>query len=204
MAVILNRTRKNGKSIIDTLVEENQFQAVTGTKNNPGPSPHFKSGPSEKNLKMLEGASKDILPNVSKNLDSFTATDPKAYVEGTSMAWLDKLKNTPGSFEKSGTLFAENQYNGKYKGAATLTASAKELKPQTLSDKEDSMIGEISTMLAGVFKAIGETNNSIQSLAVASASSKQQQSASIASPYDKELYELLLGYHSDVATPLSS
>jgi hypothetical protein len=203
MAVILNRTRKNGKSIIDTLTEENQFQAVTGTKNNPGPSPHFKSGPSEKNLKMLEGASKDILPNVSKNLDSFTATDPKAYVEGTSMAWLDKLKNTQGSFEKSGTLFAENQYNGKYKGAATLTASAKELKPQTPSDKEDSVFGEVTAMLAGVFKAIGATNTSIQSLAVAS-SAKPQQSASIASPYDKELYELLLAYHSDIATPLGT
>jgi hypothetical protein len=203
MAVILNRTRKNGKSIIDTLVEENQFQAVTGTKNNPGPSPHFKSGPSEKNLKMLEGASKDILPNISKNLDSFTATDPKAYVEGTSMAWLDKLKNAPGSFEKSGTLFAENQYNGKYKGAATLTASAKELKPQTPPDKEDPIIGEVTAMLAGVFKAIGATNTSIQSLAVAS-SAKPQQSASIASPYDKELYELLLAYHSDIATPLGT
>jgi len=94
--------------------------------------------------------------------------------------------------------------SGQIPSTPTLTASARELKPQTATDKEDSVFGEVSTMLAGVFKAIGETNNSIQSLAVASASSKQQQSASIASPYDKELYELLLGYHSDVATPLSS
>jgi len=73
MAVILNRTRKNGGSIIDTLMEKNQFQAVTGTANNPGPSSMFKQGPDAKSQAMIaEGASSlSGMGRITSNLDGF-------------------------------------------------------------------------------------------------------------------------------------
>jgi hypothetical protein len=110
MAVILNRTRKNGGTIIGTLTEKNQFQAVTGTANNPGPSANFKKGPNEKSIAMInEGTSS--LSGISKNLDAFTASNRNAYGPGTNVGWLDKLQ-AGGGKQIGQTVFAENMYSG--------------------------------------------------------------------------------------------
>jgi hypothetical protein len=119
MAVILNRTRKNGGSIIDTLLEKNQFQAVTGTANNPGPSSMFTRGPDVKSQAMInEGALS--LSGISKNLDAFTAANRNAYGPGTNVGWLDKLQARGGK-QIGQTVFAENMYKG---GGTTALASA--------------------------------------------------------------------------------
>ena len=121
MAVILNRTRKNGGSIIVTLMEKNQFQAVTGTANNPGPSSMFKQGPDAKSQAMIaEGASS--LSGISKNLDAFTAANRKAYGAGTNTGWLDKLQASGGK-QVGQTVFAENMYGTPSSGAKIGSAS---------------------------------------------------------------------------------
>lgn len=122
MAVILNRTRKTGGTIIDTLTERNQFQAVTGTANNPGPSANFKRGPNEKSIAMInEGASS--LSGISKNLDAFTAANRNAYGAGTNVAWLDKLQASGGK-QIGQTVFAENMYRGGGGGKGDTTPAA--------------------------------------------------------------------------------
>jgi hypothetical protein len=128
MAVILNRTRKNGGTIIDTLSERNAFQAVTGTsKNGHQPSPNFIRGPNEKSAAMIN-ESASSLPGISKSLDSFSAANRNAYGPGTSIAWLDKLQ-AGGGKQIGQTVFAENMYRGGGGGgampaAATALASA--------------------------------------------------------------------------------
>jgi hypothetical protein len=122
MAVILNRTRKRGGSIIDTLNEKNQFQAVTGTANNPGPSPMFKRGPDDKSQAMIaEGALS--LSGISKNLDAFTAANRNAYGPGTNVGWLDKLQ-AGGGKQIGQTVFAENMYGTPSSGSKLGSASS--------------------------------------------------------------------------------
>lgn len=131
MAVILNRARKSGKDITAVLMQKNQFQAVTGTKNNPGPSPMFMRGPQGSALgPLLESAGR--LRTVSKNLDAFTAANRKAYKEGTSTKWLDKLMSSGGR-KIGGTVFAENMYGPRSenkpntKGALIQDLSARQM-----------------------------------------------------------------------------
>jgi len=76
MAVILNRARNSGKSIFEVLTEKNQFQAVTGTVDNPGPSQNYLKGPGPNEAAMiLESTSS--LASISKDLDAFTSANPK-------------------------------------------------------------------------------------------------------------------------------
>jgi hypothetical protein len=159
MAVILNRTRKNGGTIIDTLSERNAFQAVTGTsKNGHQPSPNFIRGPNEKSAAMIN-ESASSLPGISKSLDSFSAANRNAYGPGTSVAWLDKLQ-AGGGTQIGQTVFAENMYrggggNGARPAAATALASAPNTGNALLDIfagytkyKEDSMKqGEGSTVV---------------------------------------------------------
>jgi hypothetical protein len=122
MAVILNRSRNSGKSISEVLTEKNQFQAVTGTANNPSPSPMFRQGPfgNETTMKMLI-KSTESLGGISTRLDSFTAANRAAYKEGTNTKWLDKLLASGGQ-QIGGTVFAENMYRPKT-GTSLNTAS---------------------------------------------------------------------------------
>jgi hypothetical protein len=130
MAVILNRTRKNGGTIIDTLSERNAFQAVTGTsKNGHQPSPNFIRGPNEKSAAMIN-ESASSLPGISKSLDSFSAANRNAYGPGTSIAWLDKLQ-AGGGTQIGQTVFAENMYRGGGGGAMPAAATALASAPNT-------------------------------------------------------------------------
>ena len=149
MAVILNRTRKNGGTIIDTLSERNAFQAVTGTnKNGHQPSSNFIRGPNEKSAAMIN-ESASSLPGISKSLDSFSAANRNAYGPGTSVAWLDKLQ-AGGGKQIGQTVFAENMYRGGGGGAMPAAATALASAPNTgnalldifagyIKYKEDSM-----------------------------------------------------------------
>lgn len=207
MGVILNRARNSGRSILEILTEANQFQAVTGTKNNNNtPSNLFIKGPSGNNLAKLNEAALKILPNVSKKLDSFTATDPAAYGPGTTMKWLEHLKSVPGSFTKDGTIFAENQYKGFSGKLMNVKNIPKTIPSQPDKDKTD-IFDNMLAMISGVVGLITETNKNIQGVAqtvAATTAGSEQNSNVIASPYDMELREMLLQFHSDIATPLGS
>jgi hypothetical protein len=122
MAVILNRARNSNKSIIDVLQEKNQFQSVTGTANNPGPSENFKRGPNPAQRGMIL-ESTNSLSSISKSLDAFTSANPQAYGPGTNIDYLDKLKNSGGK-QIGQTVFAENQYSGGSKSSMTLASAA--------------------------------------------------------------------------------
>jgi hypothetical protein len=97
MASIINRSRDSGKSIEQTLRQPNQFQAVTGTSANPGPSANFTRAPDEKRAEQIYGAAANILEKVSKQQKDFTAYSPAAYGAGTNIGYRNKMLAAGGS-----------------------------------------------------------------------------------------------------------
>lgn len=98
MGSILNRARGMGENgVIKALTAKNQFQAVTGTKYNPGPSANFAKGPDGKRLASIEGAAVDYLPNVSPDQKNFTAASSAAYGAGTNIGYRDNMLAQGGS-----------------------------------------------------------------------------------------------------------
>jgi hypothetical protein len=91
MGSILNRARDSNSSIISVLTARNQFQSVTGTANNPGPSSNFKNGPSAERLKKMEGAVSQYLMKVSHSQKNFTAADSAAYGAGTNIGYRNTM-----------------------------------------------------------------------------------------------------------------
>ena len=106
MGVILNRVRSGqwGDDVISVLMAKNQFQAVTGTRVNPGPSRAFNNP--ELRLGSIVKSAIDILPSVPNNLMYFTAADPRAYGPGTNIGFRSKLMAKKGSVVIGGTVFA--------------------------------------------------------------------------------------------------
>jgi hypothetical protein len=107
MGVILNRARsgKWGDSIIDVLNAKNQFQAVTGTRHDRGPSRNFKQGPSPRALNSIITGAIDILPRVPRRFMNFTAASRAAYGKGTNVKFRDTLL-AKGGIQIGGTIFA--------------------------------------------------------------------------------------------------
>ena len=105
MAVILNRVRNGrwGKDIISVLTAQNQFQAVTGTSADPGPSELF-DNPSGK-LKSIFTSAINTLNKVPRNFLYFTAKDEAAYKAGTDPTFRKQLSNKKGSVTIGGTIF---------------------------------------------------------------------------------------------------
>lgn len=105
MAVILNRVRNGrwGKDITSVLTAQNQFQAVTGTSDEPGPSELF-NDPSRK-LKSVFSAAINTLNKVPHNFLYFTAKDEAAYKAGTDPTFRKQLSNKKGSVVIGGTIF---------------------------------------------------------------------------------------------------
>ena len=94
MGVILNRVRsKNwGETVNQVLTAKNQFQSVTGTKNDPGPSINFVNGPTKQAADSIYGAAVNILQSVPQNYLYFTSAIKEAYGAGTDITFIDKLK----------------------------------------------------------------------------------------------------------------
>lgn len=107
MGVILNRTRsgKWGNSVISVLNAKNQFQAVTGTRFDPGPSANFTRGPNKNQLASILKGAIEILPSVNKSLMNFTAASKAAYGPGTNLGFRDTLL-AKGGQQIGGTIFA--------------------------------------------------------------------------------------------------
>ena len=105
MAVILNRVRNGhwGKDVISVLTATNQFQAVTGTSDEPGPSELF-NDPSGK-LKSVINSAINTLSKAPRKFLYFTAVNLKAYGKGTDDKFLRWLEKRPGSIVIGGTRF---------------------------------------------------------------------------------------------------
>lgn len=109
MASILNRARNNYTedprgSVIGALTARNQFHSVTGTANNPGPSPMFRQGPSGSSLVDIELAATNILNSVPESQRDFTAAATGAYGSGTNIGYRDEMIAGGGSVI-GGTVF---------------------------------------------------------------------------------------------------
>lgn len=108
MSVILNRAKSDQypDSIIDVLNQPNQFQAVTGTRNNRNPSSRYVNMPSHKVLPKFEESVAPLLNEFTdKGWLNFTAGDPEAYGEGTNVDFLEKVRRAQGSLQIGGTIF---------------------------------------------------------------------------------------------------
>jgi peptidoglycan hydrolase-like protein with peptidoglycan-binding domain len=107
MGVILNRTRTGnwGDNVISVLRAPSQFQAVTGTRFDPGPSANFTRGPTDRQLANIVDGAINILPQVPTNLKYFTAASSAAYGAGTNIGFRDKMIAAGGE-KIGGTIFA--------------------------------------------------------------------------------------------------
>ena len=105
MASILNRAREEGDNgVINVLKAESQFQAVTGTIYEPGPSKQFLDGPDEERLSSIENSSQ-LLSGFGYDQKNFTAADPNAYKKGTQIEYRDKM------LEAGGTVLGGSVFN---------------------------------------------------------------------------------------------
>lgn len=111
MGVILNRTRSGrwGNDIISVLTAKNQFQAVTGTRHNPGPNAAFQNP--DRRLNSIANSAISTLMSVPQNLFYFTAASTQAYGPGTNIKFRTTLLNKPNSVQIGGTIFAESSIN---------------------------------------------------------------------------------------------
>lgn len=107
MGVILNRVKsgKWGDSVISVLKAKNQFQAVTGTRFDPGPSINFRRGPSGSDLESIIDGTINILSKVPSRFMNFTAASQEAYGKGTNIKFRDQLI-ARGGIRIGGTIFA--------------------------------------------------------------------------------------------------
>jgi hypothetical protein len=177
MAVILNRTRKRGGTIGDTLMEKNQFQAVTG----PGSTANFQRGPDASSLSMIN-QSTSSLSKISKNLDSFTAANPDAYKDVGGISKYNKkmaeMKNNSGK-QIGQTIFAENLYRPG--SAPTTTASVR--RPTGINSYSVALNNKANSQMPMTnINNINQTNASSTPPAVKPSSA-----------YDVQIATLLLG-----------
>ena len=105
-AVILNRVRSSRypATIEGVLYQRNQFQAVTGTSVDPGPSVNFTNVGGG----TFKGVAKDIvqyLGSMSKSWLNFTSNNPKAYGPGTNLDFMYAMRDAPNSQVVGQTVF---------------------------------------------------------------------------------------------------
>lgn len=108
MAVMLNRVKspRYPNSIKGVLTQKNQFQAVTGTKNNGHKaSPHFSRTPSESHARSLANAIIQGLPSANSSWLNFTSAIKGAYGAGTNIGFMNKVANSRGSKRIGDTWF---------------------------------------------------------------------------------------------------
>ena len=177
MAVILNRTRKRGGTIGDTLMEKNQFQAVTG----PGSTANFQRGPDASSLSMIN-QSTSSLSKISKNLDSFTSANPDAYkdVGGVSKynQKMAEMNNNSGK-QIGQTIFAENLY----RPGSTPTTTASVRRPTGINSYSVALNNKANSQMPMTnINNINQTNASSTPPAVKPSSA-----------YDVQIATLLLG-----------
>jgi hypothetical protein len=109
MSVILNRVNSGrwGDTVTSVVQARNQFQAVTGTANNPGPSDMYRSfNNNGEDLSTFESAVTPLLSNFTEqSWLNFTSANRDAYGEGTNVNFLDDLTAAQGSMQIGQTMF---------------------------------------------------------------------------------------------------
>lgn len=108
MSVILNRVISPSypNSIREVLYQRNQFQAVTGTRQQPGPSGPFRANRSQAQLGSLANALNSYLPVYSsRGWLNFTSNITAAYGPGTNIGFRTTVRNAPNSEVIGGTVF---------------------------------------------------------------------------------------------------
>ena len=105
-AVILNRVRSSRypNSVQAVLTQRNQFQAVTGTRFEPGPHSNFSNMSNNTGAEVI-GAIIRYLPNMDKDWLNFTANNPAAYGRGTNINFMYAMRDAPGAQVIGGTVF---------------------------------------------------------------------------------------------------
>lgn len=105
-AVILNRVRSSRypNSIEAVLTQRNQFQAVTGTRYDPGPHSNFSNMSNSTGAEVI-GALIRYLPNMDKSWLNFTANNPAAYGRGTNINFMYAMRRAPDAQVIGGTVF---------------------------------------------------------------------------------------------------
>jgi peptidoglycan hydrolase-like protein with peptidoglycan-binding domain len=105
-AVILNRVRSSRypNSIEAVLTQRNQFQAVTGTRYDPGPSSNF-TNMSDSTGAQIIGALIQYLPRMDKTWLNFTSNNPRAYGRGTNIDFMYAMRNAADSQVIGQTVF---------------------------------------------------------------------------------------------------
>jgi len=105
-AVILNRVRSSSypNSIEAVLTQKNQFQAVTGTRYDRGPSKNFSNMSGSTGAQII-GAMIRYLPNMDRSWLNFTANNPKAYGRGTNIEFMYTMRKSPDAQVIGGTVF---------------------------------------------------------------------------------------------------
>jgi hypothetical protein len=109
MSVILNRVSsgKWGDTVTSVIQAPNQFQAVTGTASNPGPSDMYRTfNNNGEDLSTFESTITPLLSNYTEqNWLNFTAANRAAYGEGTNVNFLDDLTAAQDSMQIGQTMF---------------------------------------------------------------------------------------------------
>jgi hypothetical protein len=109
MSVILNRVNNGrwGDTVTSVVQARNQFQAVTGTSNNPGPSDMYRTfNNNGEDLSTFESTITPLLSNYTEqNWLNFTAANRDAYKEGTNVGFLDDLTAAQDSMLIGQTMF---------------------------------------------------------------------------------------------------
>jgi spore germination cell wall hydrolase CwlJ-like protein len=106
MAVILNRVKSSQypNTVNEVLLQPNQFQAVTGTRNNPGPVRNF-TNPDERQMASTIRGVNQYLGTMSPNWLNFTSNISAAYGPGTDITFRDTVRNSNDSRIIGGTVF---------------------------------------------------------------------------------------------------
>ncbi len=106
MAVILNRVKSSQypNTVNEVLLQPGQFQAVTGTRNNPGPVRNF-TNPDERQMASTIRGVNQYLGTMSPNWLNFTSNISAAYGPGTNIGFRDTVRNSNDSRVIGGTVF---------------------------------------------------------------------------------------------------
>lgn len=105
MATVLNRVKANGypDDVISVVNQRNQFQAVTGTRFDPGPSNNFVN-PAQSQIASTYVGVNEYLSQAG-NWTNFTAANPAAYGAGTNVGFIDDVSSASNSVAVGGTIF---------------------------------------------------------------------------------------------------
>lgn len=155
MTVILNRVKSPSfpNTIDGVLTQKSQFQAVTGTRNDPGPSGPYTASRSPAQLASMADALNTYLPEyANKGWVNFTSNIDAAYGAGTNIGFKDTVRNSPGSEVIGGTIFGSVGGSGSSNASVSPTTTTG--SPPSASTVRFDRAAQIRTRIAEIDKQI--------------------------------------------------